>query len=387
MEQNDYIKTEKTLQDNALNFRRHRLRATPLKPSVMSLALTHRCNSHCLMCNLWKRSREIPSIQSLEMSGREILKILSSPACSQLVELDLTGGEPHLRDDLVELATGVAGLKANHLTKLRSIIITSNGLLPAKIVANYRKILEGLQRTNIDLVSVNSFDGIGKIHDTIRGTKNAYKLVTETIEGLLELKKEYPNFLAGIKATILPQNIDNLDSILDYALAKGLFHIISPVFFTAGRFRNLDRQDKLILGPGDYHKISKFYSRSELNKSYFYAQTFRFLKSRRKSWVCTAGYNYLFIEFDGKVFPCEMIATPIGDLRKQEPETIWGGPLAQAWRKGMEKQERCRTCLEPGAIRYSACAEGLSYLKFLRRLGESRFSTSWVGEGYSKYLE
>jgi hypothetical protein len=47
--------------------------------------------------------------------------------------------------------------------------------------------------------------------------------------------------------------------------------------------------------------------------------------------------------------------------------------------------ERCRACHEPGAIRYSAAAEGLSYRKFLTGLGRKRYAASWYGEGYSKY--
>jgi MoaA/NifB/PqqE/SkfB family radical SAM enzyme len=122
IKKNDYLRAEKSLVYNALKFRAHRLTGEALKPSVISLALTHRCNSHCLMCNLWKRSREVPEIKSLEMSGREIIEILTNPLCSQLVELDLTGGEPHLRDDLAELASNIARLKPTYLPRLRSII-------------------------------------------------------------------------------------------------------------------------------------------------------------------------------------------------------------------------------------------------------------------------
>ena len=197
------------------------------------------------------------------MSRSEIIDLLSRPLFSELVELDLTGGEPHLRGDLVDVALDAARLKPSFFPRLRSIVITSNGLLPQRIVSNYQRILEGLG-TDIDLVSVISIDGIGETHDKIRGTKGAFELAAKTIGGLVELRKEYPNYFIGIKTTILPENVNELDAILDFALEKNLFHIISPVFFTEARFINLDKRDELRLGTDEYQRVLKLYSRPEL---------------------------------------------------------------------------------------------------------------------------
>jgi MoaA/NifB/PqqE/SkfB family radical SAM enzyme len=371
---------------NALWFRYSRLRGTPLKPQVVSLAVTNRCNSHCIMCNMWRRAREIPDIKTLELTGDEIIGLLSRPLFSGLVELDLTGGEPHLRDDLADITLGIGRLKSSFLPKLRSIIITSNGLLPGKVVSNYQKILEGLRGTNIDLVSVASFDGVDETHDKVRGTKGAFKLAVETLDGLLGLRKEYPNYFIGLKTTILPENIHALDAILDFALERNLFHIISPAFFTETRFRNIEKREKLALSPAQYEEILKFYNRPELKTSYFYSRARNFLAAGRKQWTCTALNNYLFIEFDGKVYPCELLPEPVGDLRKQSIEDIWYGRTASEWRSRINKTEHCRACHEPGALRYSASAEGFSYLRFLIELGRRRFSESLHNEGYIKYL-
>jgi MoaA/NifB/PqqE/SkfB family radical SAM enzyme len=370
----------------ALRFRYARMRTAPLKPEVVSLAVTNRCNSHCIMCNMWKRSKEHPNIQFLELSREEIIDLLSRPLFSGLVEIDLTGGEPHLRDDLVEIALGIADLKRNFLPRLRSIVITSNGLLPDKIIPNYQKILEGLKGTNIDLVSVASLDGIGTVHDKIRGTKGAFQLAAGTIGGLLELREKYPNYFIGVKTTVLPENIDSLDDILEFAMKENLFHIISPVFFTETRFRNADRRESLQLSTADYARLMDFYGRRELHTNYFYSRIRRFLSTGRKCWSCTATYNYMFIEFDGTVYPCELLSEPIGNVREQDPEEIWNGVQAYHWRTRIEKTEQCRHCVEPGAVRYSACAEGLSYLGFLRKLGGRRYRESLQGEGFTKYF-
>lgn len=383
----DYFETAVRLFYNGLKFRYLRLKGSPLKLMVVSLALTNRCNSHCIMCNIWKRAREIASTRSLEMSKDEIIDLLSRPLFSELVELDLTGGEPHLRHDLVDIVLGITGLKKSSLPNLRSIIIASNGLLHRQIISNYQRILEGLTDTNIDLVSVNSIDGLGQTHNVIRGTKGAFELVTKTISGLLELRKEYSNFLIGIKTTILPYNINELNAILDFALERNLFHIISPVLFTEARFRNIAERKELMLGSAEYKELFKFYSRNELKTNYFYSKARNSLIIGQRQWACAALYNYLFIDFDGKVYPCEIISSPIGDVKKQALEDIWDSSLAHCWRKRIGKLECCNTCNEPGAIRYSAYAEGLSYLKFLVNLGRYKFNETFYQEGFNKYFE
>jgi MoaA/NifB/PqqE/SkfB family radical SAM enzyme len=382
----DYYRAAVRLLGNALKFRYLKLKGAPLKPTVVSLAVTNRCNSHCIMCNIWKRARELPDIKSLEMSQDEIIALLSRPLFSELVEVDLTGGEPHLRDDLVDIALGIGRLKPSSLPKLRSIIIASNGLMPPKIISNYRNILEGLKGTDIDLVSVCSFDGIGETHDRIRGTKGAFELATKTINGLLELRKEYPNYFIGLKTTILPDNVNMLDAILDLALERNLFHIISPAFFTEARFRNIDKREALTLGNAEYKKVLDFYNRDELKTGYFYSRAGNYLTTGRKQWACTALSNYLFIDFDGKVYPCELISEPIGDMKKQDLEEIWYSHKARDWRRRIGKLECCRRCTEPGAIRYSAYTEGLSYLKFLVNLGRHNFHKTLYEEGFYKYF-
>ncbi|MBN1161321.1 MAG: radical SAM protein [Dehalococcoidales bacterium] len=380
-----YYRSACRLLFNGCKFRCSRFINRPLKPTVLSLALTGRCNSHCIMCNIWKQARENPETVSRELSAQAIIDLLSNPLFSELVELDLTGGEPHLRDDLVDIGLGITRLKSSSLPRLRSVIITSNGFLTGKIISDYRDILRNLKNTDIDLVSVISIDGIGATHDKVRGTKNAYKMATTTLDRLVELKKEYPGLIPGIKTTILPQNIDALDDILNFAITRHLFYIISPAFFTEKRFRNLNRRDELALSPTEYKKVLNFFNRDELKTGYYYDTARRFLATGRRQWACTALFNYLFIDFDGKIYPCEIMPEPIGDLKQQDIRDIWASPRSQAWRKRIGKSEYCQTCHEPGAIRYSAFTEGLSYFKFLNQLGRKVRSESLHGEGYIKY--
>jgi MoaA/NifB/PqqE/SkfB family radical SAM enzyme len=371
---------------NGLRLRVARLRTTPLKPEVVSLAVTNRCNSHCIMCGMWKSPGSTTEAKAGELTVREMVDLFSRPLFSELKELDLTGGEPHLRDDLADIALSLAALKRTHLPHLRTIVLTSNGLLPNEIVSNYRRILEDMKGSGIDLVSVASLDGIGDVHDAVRGTKGAFGLASRTIDGLLRLRTEYPGYFVGLKTTVLPVNVDSLDDILAYAEQRGLFTIISPVFFTETRFRNAATKEGLDLGSADLEKLLSFYQRADCDANYFYSRIGDLFSCHRKSWSCTAAYNYLFIESDGTVFPCELLSRPLGNIRQQPIEQIWRSEEADQARGRTERTERCRACIEPGAVRYSAYAEGLAYAGHLTHLGRHRYQQSLLDEGYCKYF-
>ena len=382
----NYARAVVQLLTNAARFRRVRLGASPLQPEVISLALTIRCNSHCVMCNMWRQVLQEPDVATSELTGDEIIGLLSRPLFADLVELDLTGGEPHLREDLVDIVLRIAALKKQNLPRLKSIVITSNGLLPERIIANYRAILKGMKDTGIDLVCVASLDGIGEVHDRIRGTKGAFDSAAETLRGLSELKNEYPGYYVGVKTTVLPQNVDSLDAVLDYANGEGFFHIISPVFFTGSRFRNEEKRQLLELTPADRDKLLRFYRNEEFDTNYFYTRIRNYLDTGRKNWSCTAAYNYLFIDYDGSVYPCELLPESLGSVREEALEDIWNGQKAHDHRDKIDTSDRCLACIEPGAVRYSACAEGLSYLGFLRDLGYLNYDKSLSGEGFIKYI-
>ena len=66
----------------------------PETPTDASIILTYRCQMRCEMCNIWQN----PSDAEKEITAQE-LEIL--PAGFEFI--NLTGGEPFLRDDLEEV--------------------------------------------------------------------------------------------------------------------------------------------------------------------------------------------------------------------------------------------------------------------------------------------
>ena len=118
--------------------------------------ITYECNLKCPHC-LTASGRK----QSTELDTREALLLIDKLAEAKVLTLSLTGGEPFMRKDILQLLEHLA------TTGIR-VDIASNGFhVPHSII----KALRNLPVFQIQV----SIDGIGEEHDRFRGRKNAFK--------------------------------------------------------------------------------------------------------------------------------------------------------------------------------------------------------------------
>jgi len=382
---------ESILINNSIKFEELKKTGGAAKPVGISIAVTGRCNSHCIQCSIWKICAQNIYNRDMikaEMTLEEILSYLSDPIMSDLVEVDLTGGEPYLRNDIEDIVLGIVELKEKSiLKKLKTIIIPSNGFLTDIIVSKVTTILNGIKGTGVDFVSVFSLDGIGEKHDFMRGTKNAFTWVKNTIEALRKLKKIHDDyFFLGIKTTITHDNINELDKVLDYAKTRNMFFIISSVIIALKRFRNISLKDRFMLKEEDMKKISQFYQNKSMEFDFYYKKIFDSMVSGEKKWICTALYNYLFIDYDRKVYPCPIQDVCVGDLAQNSIGEILNSQKAADVRKKVGIYPLCRQCNEPGTVRYSQVLEGQSFLDFIRLCGPEKLQETIFNKGIHKLL-
>jgi MoaA/NifB/PqqE/SkfB family radical SAM enzyme len=351
------------------------------RPRSITITVTRRCNSRCIMCNIWRLGR-----RQEELPLAVITRFLSNPLFSQLVELDLTGGEPLLREDLPELVREAARLKDHTLLSLRTVALASNGLLPEVVARGVEAILEAIQG-KFDLAMVCSLDGLGEVHDRVRGVPGAYSKVRETIKRLQQIKEKNPNFWLGIKTTILPVNWEEIPGLREFAREQGLFHILSPVLFTPERFRNLASRDRLDVLPNFASAMIELYSQEELRHFYYSYVLVDTLTRGRRRVPCTAAADHFFIEGDGSIYPCPLLNLPLGHIQTH----ALGDILASSQRKEIARKvghlPSCVNCLEPGCIRFSQASDGTGFLKFiLQENTKDRFRTAYISEGLAKYF-
>ena len=367
---------------NGLRFRYLRRSGRPGRVQAVSLEITHRCVARCLMCNIWRIPKDVPDLDMSTWMG-----LLSSHHLCDLRELDVTGGEPFLREDLVELVRAVAGLKERNLRKLRSVAITTNGLLTGTVIESVEALLPALAEKGIGLVMVCALDGVGDIHNRIRNFKDAWLRVDETIRGLRMLRETYPELVIGLKTTVLPVNVDELDRIAEYAASNSLFTIISPCIITEGRYLNTERAEDLRFTQDQVAKMIRFF-RSEKFQWSFHAQALaEYYERGVMKKPCTCGFNYFFVRSTGDVLPCPLINQRVGNIREQDIGEMLGSPAAYQMRRGVGRFPQCRSCTEPGLERYALPYEGFAYLQLLMREGMTRGLDLHAHMGLDKYMD
>lgn len=131
------------------------------------------------------------------MTVAEIIRIVKIAIGLDISKIKLTGGEPLLRDDILDIVEGVAELRG-----LQDLAMTTNGTLVAPLAKDLKA--RGLTRINISLPSLNGdtyrkISG-GNFTEVVRGIRASVNA------GLYPVKINML-ILAGVNATEIPDMI------------------------------------------------------------------------------------------------------------------------------------------------------------------------------------
>lgn len=366
---------------NGLRYRLLKFSGKPHRLESISIEVTHRCICRCGMCNIWRIPSDVPDPELAEL-----LELLSSPELRGLRELDLTGGEPFLRKDLGDILSGICELQAASFPGLRTVSITTNGILTDRILEVTQEMIGPLQKQGIDLVLACGMDAASDLHDRIRNFPGAWKRLEETISGLQRIRKHHSNLLLGIKTTVVPSNAHELDRIADFAEKNELFTIVSPRIITPNRFGNRDREDDLKFCSEDLKAMLRFFESPRFAWSGHREALVRYLRTGRMAKPCSAGFNTLFVRYNGEVFGCPVIAESLGSLKDGSLGSLFRSAAACRFRKKVGAFPECRVCTEPGMERLAWLLDGLSLLGIRIRRGPGEFHRLIGHMGLNKYL-
>ena len=108
----------------------------------LRVSLTDRCSLRCTYCMPFNFDKWLPSETLL--TAPEIVKVIEIAVSQGIKEVRLTGGEPLLRPDIVEIVSRI-----NALENVPELSMTTNGVALAKVANELAKA--GLKRINISL--------------------------------------------------------------------------------------------------------------------------------------------------------------------------------------------------------------------------------------------
>jgi cyclic pyranopterin phosphate synthase len=114
--------------------------------NYLRISITDRCNLRCVYCMPEEGIRWQPR-QNL-LSGTEIVQIVRCAAELGISRVRLTGGEPLVRPDVVEIVDQIFSLPG-----IEEVTLTTNGLLLERLAPQLARA--GLRRVNISLDTLN----------------------------------------------------------------------------------------------------------------------------------------------------------------------------------------------------------------------------------------
>ncbi len=112
----------------------------------LRISVTDRCNLRCIYCNPLGRARLVEGGGVL--SSDEIARVVELSTQCGIRRVRLTGGEPLLREDIVELVRRLAAIPG-----VEDLSMTTNGVLLASMAGELKKT--GLKRVNISLDAID----------------------------------------------------------------------------------------------------------------------------------------------------------------------------------------------------------------------------------------
>ncbi len=292
-------------------------------PTSAFLSVTMLCNSRCIHCDIWKN-------RGMDFLPVDIYKKL--PSTLQMV--DITGGEPFLRNDIPEIVRVIRST----CPKTR-VLITTNGFLPAKI----KKYIGAIVAADPHIALRLSLDGWGKTHEKVRGIPHAFEKVMETIA----IVKEAGVKDIGLTFTLMKINQHELKKVYDYCRKQGLSFSLnvvhdSPIYFGTGK-RALQPK------PADVKKDFEYLFAQQMKsvhpkdwgKAWFNRYSYEYMLHHRRPLPCGAGENFFYMDPFANIFMCQIKNWPIGNLQKQSFEQIWSSKPKQ---KFLPAARSCHDC-------------------------------------------
>lgn len=237
--------------------------------------VTSHCNLHCEGCYSYENNRN----STIDLSLSDIQSILDNLSDAGLSELVISGGEPFIRSDLIDILR-----YAKDDLHIDSIQCITNGTAP---IESYLKASE-----YIDMLTF-SLDSPDRESAVIRPPE-----VFDTVVSKINILKER-GVNTGIVFTIHHKNVAKCDELCAFANKLGVkfrFSVFTVLEFT-------ENKSPLRLTDSDYAKFQKFV---ENNLSYEVIEDSALDKEIGCILACGAGKTNVSISSDGLIYPCHM---------------------------------------------------------------------------------
>ena len=277
-------------------------------PVIGTFELTSRCNLSCRMC--YVHAEDDREAKSAELSAKEWLEVGKQTAKEGMLYLLLTGGEPLLRPDFLEIYENLYKLGLQ-------LSLNTNATLITPEIADMLAVLPPLN------VGVTLYGASPDIYERVCGNGDSFEC---TLRGIRLLKER--GISVSLRTTIIRQNKEDVEKIHAISRELGLrLKLVDYVF--AGRECAGSDPFSVRLSPAEQDAcLEQVVALSDLNeiqqKEDVDAESREERTQGGGAFTCAAGSFSFAVNCRGKLQACLMIDEPYVELKNP-------GEFKQQW--------------------------------------------------------
>jgi MoaA/NifB/PqqE/SkfB family radical SAM enzyme len=268
------------------------------------LAVTYNCNSKCRICQIWRNK------STNEVDAQVYRKLPPT-----LKYINISGGEPFLRDDLPEIISVI-----KKQCPSSNIIISTNGFLTQKI----ENIMKEVYRIDPTIGMGFSVDGVEEMHNWIRGIPDGYERLMKS----LELVKKIGIKNVRLAFTCSPENVAHFRKV--YHIANHLeAQFTCAIVHDSSHYFKLGKtvSQNISALKEELEDIIRFdlksFNLKRWIRAYFEKGLYYFAAHRKRLLPCQAGERSFFLNPYGDIYPCVIKDKIMGNLAEDDFQNIW----------------------------------------------------------------
>ena len=266
-------------------------------PVVTNFAITPHCPCNCWHCSFSDRSKS--DVMTLDQLKQAISDVQAMGASV----IGFTGGEPLLRKDLEEIIAAV-----------------DERSMPIMFTTGYQLTIERIRRLKeaglmIPVLSLDHYTA--ERHDAGRRTKGIFK---QTLEAIRMFKEE--GFYVAVSFVPDKKLVDDrkeLFKVIEFIRELGIndMRLTSPIL--SG---HLTARPEEKLSPENVATIFEVQKLCTRSPGYPGVFAYDYFESAL-FYGCGAGYNYMFIDSQGNLCPCDFTMMSFGNILQRPIQEIW----------------------------------------------------------------
>ncbi|MEO5332775.1 MAG: radical SAM protein [Magnetococcus sp. YQC-5] len=280
-------------------------------PYKLTFAVTNRCNARCQACLIWQRNT------GHDLSLVEIESFFKQ--ANHFSWIDLTGGEPFVRPDIIPLVTIIL----RHSPRLYHLHLPTNAVSPSLTI---QRIQEILTLAPHKLTITLSLDGPPAQHDTLRGVEGNWLSCLEVYRHFA--KKPHPNLEIFFGFTLSDFNLGTFTATMQAVREQipevdhrqwhmNIAHRSHYYGNMAIELHSDANQAALAKEVADFRAAKQgWLDPVAFLEGLYLTNALKYLETGTTPLPCLAIRSSLFLTPNGDCLPCSIWNRPLGNIRE-----------------------------------------------------------------------